>query len=169
MIYDVIQTFGELSTEAKHNSKYAKWKAAYINNCLKNGETPHAGPMPSEEDDELMQPPPSSNNQSFIGFVSPPAQPQPSTSLPQQPDNGSYVDPFLNIRAPSPPKEPEKQPGGFVPYNPNNATVVIDPSISRTSNLTPEQIIKAQKYVKWAGKYFHNYYLCRFCIKSVIF
>lgn len=24
--------------------KYARWKATYIHNCLKNGETPEAGP-----------------------------------------------------------------------------------------------------------------------------
>lgn len=43
MIYDVLLTFGELSEEAAQNCKYAKWKAAYIHNCLKNGETPVPG------------------------------------------------------------------------------------------------------------------------------
>lgn len=43
MIYDVLLTFGELSEEAQKNSKYSKWKATYIHNCLKNGETPVAG------------------------------------------------------------------------------------------------------------------------------
>lgn len=28
--------------------KYAKWKAAYIHNCLKNGETPQPGPIGME-------------------------------------------------------------------------------------------------------------------------
>jgi len=44
--------------------KYAKWKAAYINNCLKNGEIPQAGPLGEEEDTndqegnyDLPQPP----------------------------------------------------------------------------------------------------------------
>ncbi|KAI6205017.1 Vacuolar protein sorting-associated protein VTA1-like protein [Aphelenchoides besseyi] len=32
--------------------KYAKWKATYINTCLKNGETPKPGP-PSEQNNEL--------------------------------------------------------------------------------------------------------------------
>ena len=31
--------------------KYAKWKAAYINNCLKNGETPIPGPVGGTDDD----------------------------------------------------------------------------------------------------------------------
>lgn len=45
VVYDVIQTFGELSEEALQNRKYAKYKAAYIHNCLKNGETPIPGPQ----------------------------------------------------------------------------------------------------------------------------
>lgn len=54
IIYDVLSTFGELSEEASQNRKYAKWKAAYIHNCIKNGETPVAGPMKGEgEEDEL--------------------------------------------------------------------------------------------------------------------
>lgn len=43
MIYDVLLTFGEPSDESQKNSKYSKWKAAYIHNCLKNGETPIPG------------------------------------------------------------------------------------------------------------------------------
>ena len=35
--------------QIEKNRKYAKWKAAYIHNCLKNGETPHAGPLDEEE------------------------------------------------------------------------------------------------------------------------
>jgi vacuolar protein sorting-associated protein VTA1 len=49
MLFDVLTTFGELSEELIQNRKYAKWKAAYIHNCLKNGETPVPGP-PQEED-----------------------------------------------------------------------------------------------------------------------
>ncbi|XP_051158931.1 vacuolar protein sorting-associated protein VTA1 homolog isoform X2 [Leptopilina boulardi] len=50
LLYDVITTFGDLTEEAAQNRKYAKWKAAYIHNCLKNGETPVAGPIGEEED-----------------------------------------------------------------------------------------------------------------------
>ncbi|XP_033228094.1 vacuolar protein sorting-associated protein VTA1 homolog isoform X12 [Belonocnema kinseyi] len=52
LLYDVITTFGDLTEEAVQNRKYAKWKAAYIHNCLKNGETPVPGPMKQEGDDE---------------------------------------------------------------------------------------------------------------------
>lgn len=58
MIYDVLETFGELTEEVVQNRKYAKWKAAYIHNCLKNGETPVPGPMidDSEENPEFSVP-----------------------------------------------------------------------------------------------------------------
>lgn len=36
----------------KHR-KYARWKATYIHNCLKNGETPQAGPVGIEEDNGM--------------------------------------------------------------------------------------------------------------------
>ena len=55
MLYDIITTFGDLSEEAVQCRKYAKWKAAYIHNCLKNGETPQAGPLPGEGEDELNE------------------------------------------------------------------------------------------------------------------
>ena len=38
VLLDVMETFGELSPESAHYRKYAKMKAAYIHNCLKNGE-----------------------------------------------------------------------------------------------------------------------------------
>ena len=50
MLFDVLTTFGELSEELVQNRKYAKWKAAYIHNCLKNGETPVPGPLQGEEE-----------------------------------------------------------------------------------------------------------------------
>lgn len=48
----MLLTFGELSVEALHNRKYAKYKAAYIHNCLKNGETPVPGPLVADENEE---------------------------------------------------------------------------------------------------------------------
>lgn len=66
LLYDVITTFGDLSEEAVQNRKYAKWKAAYIHNCLKNGETPVAGPLKDndEEDDTGSQ-----SGRNFLFFL----------------------------------------------------------------------------------------------------
>ena len=52
ILFDVMQTFGPLTPENAHYRKYAKMKAAYIHNCLKNGETPIAGPLADGDDDE---------------------------------------------------------------------------------------------------------------------
>lgn len=54
LLIDVLTVFGELSDENIQHRKYARWKATYIHNCLKNGETPQSGPigMEDEEADE---------------------------------------------------------------------------------------------------------------------
>ncbi|XP_075968231.1 vacuolar protein sorting-associated protein VTA1 homolog isoform X3 [Anarhichas minor] len=52
LLLDVLSVFGELSEENIQHRKYARWKATYIHNCLKNGETPQAGPIGMDEDEE---------------------------------------------------------------------------------------------------------------------
>ncbi|XP_026197892.1 vacuolar protein sorting-associated protein VTA1 homolog isoform X2 [Anabas testudineus] len=52
LLLDVLSVFGELSEENFQHRKYARWKATYIHNCLKNGETPQAGPIGMDEDEE---------------------------------------------------------------------------------------------------------------------
>lgn len=49
LLFDVCDVFGEVSDEVTKQRKYAKWKATYIHNCLKNGETPIPGPMAGGE------------------------------------------------------------------------------------------------------------------------
>jgi len=55
ILFDVMQTFGPLTPENAHYRKYAKMKAAYIHNCLKNGETPIAGPLAGDDDDDDIE------------------------------------------------------------------------------------------------------------------
>uniref|UniRef100_A0A8C8GUV0 Vta1/callose synthase N-terminal domain-containing protein n=1 Tax=Oncorhynchus tshawytscha TaxID=74940 RepID=A0A8C8GUV0_ONCTS len=50
LLLDVLSVFGELSEENIQHRKYARWKATYIHNCLKSGETPQAGPDGYEEE-----------------------------------------------------------------------------------------------------------------------
>ncbi|XP_074846561.1 vacuolar protein sorting-associated protein VTA1 homolog isoform X2 [Carettochelys insculpta] len=52
LLIDVLSVFGELTEENVQHRKYARWKAAYIHNCLKNGETPQPGPIGMEEEDD---------------------------------------------------------------------------------------------------------------------
>lgn len=163
-IYDIIQTFGELSEEAAQSRKYAKWKAAYIHNCLKNGETPHAGPMPTEGEDELQDiaaggapGPAPGGGWNTNPYDQPQAPYQPPA--PFQPLPPTHYDPpapasnsSLPFHLPDPPKDPEpKHPGGFIPYNPQESNLPSFESSRPGSALTPEQIAKAQKYTKYAG------------------
>lgn len=52
LLLDVLSVFGELSEENIQHRKYARWKATYIHNCLKRGETPQSGPVGMDEDEE---------------------------------------------------------------------------------------------------------------------
>uniref|UniRef100_A0A182NH60 Vta1/callose synthase N-terminal domain-containing protein n=1 Tax=Anopheles dirus TaxID=7168 RepID=A0A182NH60_9DIPT len=156
IIYDVCQVFSDgLTEEVTQNRKYAKWKASYIHNCLKNGETPVPGPMQTDEgkefDDHDPEPQPGPSN---APAVLPPVSPQPP---PPGPTNFTTTDPFSNVKAPTPPSEPEKPPGGFQPYTGGASVEASDPPVesSRLVNpaglqLRPEQITKAQKYCRWA-------------------
>ncbi|CAG9839221.1 unnamed protein product [Diabrotica balteata] len=52
MLMDVLDQFGNLAEDIREKRKYAKWKAAYIHNCLKAGDTPMPGPpRPYNEED----------------------------------------------------------------------------------------------------------------------
>jgi len=170
MIYDIITTFGELSEEAVHNRKYAKWKAAYIHNCLKNGETPHAGPLPVEGEEENASGVEQQPGTTDFGWNANPAQqPNPyQQPTPYQPPDPSYQPPpAQNFRSdppasggnlsfpfnlPDPPKEPEpKNPGGFVPFNPSTSDFPSFQPVQAVSSLSPEQMAKAQKYCKYVS------------------
>lgn len=152
-VFDVLLVFGELTEEAHHNRKYAKWKAAYIHNCLKNGETPIAGPMATEGDEEFnglvsdgaaggsdLPPPPPA-----MGFVQPTTPTEPAAT----PSAGDEFDP---LKLPAPPKDPEKSPGGFKPYIPPGESAVPEyEEPHEAPALRPEVSAKAQKYCKWAS------------------
>lgn len=102
VVYDALQTFGELSEEATDKRKYAKYKAAYIHTCLKNGEMPVPGPPNEEgESDDNNAAGTSDTGNDIDPFSRPPAarNPVPSTS-----DQGD----------PSPP--PQHSPIEFKPH-----------------------------------------------------
>lgn len=167
MIYDVLTTFGDLTDEAAQNRKYAKWKAAYIHNCLKNGETPVPGPMQSEEGDENAEGSSPSDGQSAPapGPTDMPQVPGFTSVTPATPPvapssfNSFLPDPNAAMRAasqlPPVPYTPDPNPGGFVPYDPSQQQQP-EPSTNfygdnRVAQLSPDQIAKAQKYCKWAS------------------
>lgn len=82
-------TFGELSEEATDKRKYAKYKAAYIHTCLRNGETPIPGPPneDGESDENNAMAGPSNPSDNTEDNVTPPEAPadQPEPSTPNEP------------------------------------------------------------------------------------
>lgn len=151
LLYDVITTFGDLSEEAVQNRKYAKWKAAYIHNCLKNGETPVAGPLKDndEEDDTgsqsdqgLSSPPPSTD---AFGFPSVPSSSSPNIPPPKPLNIPSENENFIPI-------EPNPYNPAPTPTNPNNGQQNFNNlKTAGGVTLSVEQTTKAQKLIKWAG------------------
>lgn len=178
VLYDILLTFGELSEEALHNRKYAKYKAAYIHNCLKNGETPIPGPFPDDEDSSELGGDAAggnteegaaggSNDDAGTSATPPedsPTELKPEDEQPVQPSSPSPPAPRITPptaeevlqnpnKLPSPPVEEEK-PGGFEPYVPTaqpNAAIYQPIVPVAGVQITPDQMITAQKYCKYAG------------------
>lgn len=156
MLMDVLITFGDLTEEIARNCKYAKWKAAYIHNCLKNGETPIPGPMQGEEDNL------ESGGETFgggtpnIGFQVP--NENFNTADTPNPYPNSYFDPLQPQPPPVVPQTPAAPPRAPapVPTTPEQVTTPYypPPAVSSAGNsmkLDYSQISKAQKYCKFAG------------------
>lgn len=152
LLYDVLTQFGELSQEGAHHQKYAKWKAAYIHKCLKNGETPVPGPAGGddegvhEEEGESTPYPPTDNNQQPPGY---PAQPTDFT--------GQYPpQPYPSNQMPYP--IPSTQPATYQPSQPSippsvsvAADIPVQPSSSTSTTLSPQENEQAQKYCRFAA------------------
>lgn len=175
LLIDVLTVFGELSEENIQQRKYARWKATYIHNCLKNGETPQAGPVGMDEDEEADDYGAEGySGQSFSHGGSIRAQdqnpdqgPAPGIGFTQDPGSvptGPPTSNYNNIQIP---------PGAHAPANtpaelpaPSGETVkptpaarpapAVDPSLLNANQqggvqLSPEDFTRAQKYCKYAG------------------
>uniref|UniRef100_A0A665VSQ5 Vacuolar protein sorting-associated protein VTA1 homolog n=1 Tax=Echeneis naucrates TaxID=173247 RepID=A0A665VSQ5_ECHNA len=158
LLLDVLSVFGELSEENIQHRKYARWKATYIHNCLKNGETPQAGPIAMDEDEEADEfgaegasgpgpshggsfrgPPPSQTYEDQDGSLGP--GPAPGIGFTPSPGPGPSGPPttnYNNIHIP---------PGAHAPAN----TPAELPPPTGGVQLSAEDFTKAQKYCKYAG------------------
>lgn len=81
---------------------------------------------------------------------------QPST--PQSPaksssgnENYGFFEENIGSKLPTPPSFPEKDTSGFQAYVPTVPTVDYSSQQQNDVVITPDQMIKAQKYCKWAG------------------
>lgn len=136
ILFDVLVVFGELTPENAHAKKYSKWKAAYIHNCLKNGETPVPGPAASGEEEE------EGGEGGAVGGWQMPQIPSQDPAA-ADPPPAAAPKPVPTPRANPPPVFPSAVPTPAMPSSDAGATT--------TSDLTPEQKTKAQKYCKFAS------------------
>jgi len=165
MLMDILTQFSELSDEIHHKRKYAKWKAAHIHACLKNGEKPHAGPVGWEDEEEDGGASAADEGSSgAVGFSAPPA---PNTT-------SSYTDNYSSHY----PSTSGGAAGGYPPQNnyswpdpnyhdpasyaaPSAAEVAaVAPAATEAAastvgvggvTLSPMDIQQAQKYMKFAS------------------
>merc|ERR1712150_160680 len=131
ILFDVLTicTQSELSPENAHMRKYSKWKAAYIHNCLKNGETPLPGPMEGEEGPSASAP---SENSGLSEW--------------QEPQN-----PEIPNTQPTPAPRSKPAPELVIPPSvPQGPVIPQVPQASGSVSLTPDMTSKAQKYCKFA-------------------
>lgn len=167
---DVLVCFGELTEDITEKRKYAKWKAAYIHNCLKAGERPVPGPMASEDEDSINDftriSDPTQPTIGGININSFPDPPQTGNVFPDPASPGSSGGPANWNMFPSVPQQPMvPPPAAFNPVHPpanNEPTTPFVPapattptnfpsSVSSSASLDADQIAKAQKYCKWAS------------------
>lgn len=139
LLMDVLSVFGDVSEEISNTQKYAKWKATYIHNCLKNGETPISGPPATESGPIGFNLPNPENNIQ---------QPPKDDSTPAASTTSTY-----NVYPASTPNENAQIPN-IPTISPSEVQPAIfgEPVISKGGvQLSPAQITKAQKFCKFAA------------------
>uniref|UniRef100_I3KRA2 Vacuolar protein sorting-associated protein VTA1 homolog n=1 Tax=Oreochromis niloticus TaxID=8128 RepID=I3KRA2_ORENI len=152
LLLDVLSVFGELSEENIQHRKYARWKATYIHNCLKNGETPQPGPIGMGEDEEFGAEGFSSLGPSHGGSFrgSAPSGP-PTTNY-----NNIHIPPGAHAPANTPAELPPPAAEAVKPVPLPRSVPTVDPTLLSAQQqggvqLSPEDFTKAQKYCKYAG------------------
>lgn len=158
ILMDILQQFGELSEDVLNKRKYAKWKAAYIHNCLKVGDKPMPGPpTDSNADDNLI-------HKSLVEGYTPEANDAGSPSDSVTPGNPPS-DSVAPVNPPSAPSTPAAmpspsqvnwpqfptEPASQMPVTPQPSVPLLPATSQDGANLTADQIEKAQKYCKWAA------------------
>ncbi|XP_068088139.1 vacuolar protein sorting-associated protein VTA1 homolog isoform X2 [Hyperolius riggenbachi] len=157
LLLDALTVFGELTEENVQHRKYARWKATYIHNCLKNGVTPEAGPIGLEGEDYNEN-----DDQGLFSGTGQPPERSPSTYQPGNVPTSNYTGIQIPPGAHAPANTPAELPHStgvssttITHPTPQNIPTV-DPSLYNTpaqgdSHLTAEDFAKAQKYCKYAG------------------
>ncbi|XP_053146014.1 vacuolar protein sorting-associated protein VTA1 homolog isoform X2 [Hemicordylus capensis] len=157
LLIDVLTVFGELTDENVQHRKYARWKATYIHNCLKNGETPLSGPIGMEgefcDDQNEEDGSPALPNQES----QPSSSTYESSNVPASSYTGIHIPPGAHAPANTPAEVPHNTSVTSSTLQPTPQNIpIVDPSLynvqpSGEIRLTPEDFARAQKYCKYAG------------------
>ncbi|KOX67716.1 Vacuolar protein sorting-associated protein VTA1 like protein [Melipona quadrifasciata] len=131
LLYDVLTVFGELNEEATQNRKYAKWKAAYIHNCIKNNETPVPGPMQEGNENADL-------NKNMEGAE-------------EKREDTSNADELDVTSNPSDTVHGTTVKKNIDEWSSDNKDSNTIPKTESGVELSVEEIGKAQKFIKWAG------------------
>lgn len=137
IIFDLLQTYGELTEEVSQQRKYSKWKATYIHNCLKNGITPQAGPNQEEEQFDDFQP--GASGMSLPVFP----------TLPDQ--NGYGTTPSSASLSVPGSHAPPSSPSSSNQVSPSSTAQISTICATNGSPLSAEDFARVQKYCKFAG------------------
>jgi len=141
VIFDVMTVFGDITPENEQIRKYAKWKAAYIHNCLKSGETPVPGPAGGED---APQPPP------VEGAAGGWEVPQIGVNPPPPPASQEQPPPQVPP-ATMPDAKPQPAPRTRSPAAPAASVTPINPSQVGNVQLDSKQIAQAKKLCNFAS------------------
>lgn len=165
ILFEAMAVFGPLTDEISKRAKYAKFKAAYIQKCLKAGQTPKAGPI---EGSDLEVKPEDDQSEPTDGPSSTAATSQQSladqalatkTSGISDAQEGIKPDPFIMTPSMPPTQPPTIQ---AMPQNPllpqtyesksGQSTISATKFQAINGNpLNAEDLIQSQKYCKFAN------------------
>lgn len=174
VLFEAMAVFGPLTEEITKRAKYAKFKAAYIQKCLKTGQTPKPGPIEGS-DLEGYPDNPESNITEPSGISGSDVKPSSESSITDE-SSKAKEDPFIltpssnPINPPTLPQEPLRpsipNPGYLEPTKPmptpspntslNTSTKTAPVTNSTTfqatngASLGPESIAQSQKFCKFA-------------------
>lgn len=162
ILFDAMAVFGPLTEENLKRAKYAKFKAAYIQKCLKSGQVPKPGPIEnvdleptdvqqSEQQSEL----PSQPQPPILPTTPPSASPPKHYDSPRQPPaspaaSNNHSNSNSLVLPETPDREQSQSPS-------NNSSNQGGSSISKTKfqaingqPLSVQDLVQGQKYCKFA-------------------
>lgn len=119
ILFESMAVFGELTEEINKRAKYAKFKAAYIQKCLKTGQTPKPGPIEGSDLEGGAAQPPAETNAAGSNDPQAPSQPPEEKAPPKMPTpSGGFDIPEVPPNDPTEQQPPKSDPFILTPSKP---------------------------------------------------